>query len=73
MSITKDIVESFKKDDQDPESELSSDGNLFSLEWTFDNGKRLFIDIDAESGTIQVVWKTGSEFHQYVIDTKEDE
>jgi hypothetical protein len=73
VNVASEIVAALADNDNNLETELSSDNKIYSLEWSFDERKKLFIDIDAEAGTAQIVWKTKNRFHQFSVDLVEKE
>lgn len=75
MNAAKEIVEALTREDVTPDAHLEIERGkptVYSVEWKFDNGAMLFLDISDE-GEIQIVWKNKSKFFQDVINTKDDE
>jgi hypothetical protein len=71
INVALEILQALIKEDIEPEAEISEDRKTYSMEWAFDDRKKLFIDVDAGSGTIQIVWKSRNTFHQFSVDVKE--
>lgn len=56
-----EIVQAFNYADPIPscDAAVTDDVSMLGLEWTFPDGRSLWIDID-ENGTVEVIWKKPS-------------